>query len=184
MTEKENYERQLEYFYDHLKNKKYYTSAEVIGKVGICLRTFRYRIAKLRIKYANIPSLLFKKDNQWFIHRQLLQEFVPKKRRTKTIFNKQWNTLATWITLDNYDIAYHEQLVKEIKEALPKGNFDYVVEQTKAGINHTHLVCDLSVQELEKPVGEIINNYIPKTDYRLQIEKVKASALARIYMDK
>lgn len=184
MTDKENYERQLQYFYDNLKNKKYYTSPEVMEKMGICLRTFRYRIAKLRIKYANVPSLLYKENNKWYIHRQLLKEFVPKKRRTKTIYNKDWNTIVTWNTRDKYDIAYHQQLAKEIKEAFPKGNFDYVVEQTKGGTNHTHLVCDLSVEELEEPVDEIINNYIPKKEYRLQIEKIKASALARLYMDK
>ncbi|UJH90942.1 hypothetical protein LZ575_19980 [Antarcticibacterium sp. 1MA-6-2] len=184
MTEKENYERQLEYFYENLKNKKYYTSTEVMTKLGICLRTFRYRIAKLRIKYANVPSLLYKKDNKWYIHRQLLQEFVPIKRRTKTLFNKDWNTLVTWITRENYDGEYHVQLATEIKEAFPNGNFDYVIEQTKGGINHTHLVSDLSVQELKKPVDEIINNYIPKTDYRLQVEKVKSRALTRNYMDK
>jgi hypothetical protein len=184
MTDKKNYERQLQYFYEHLKNKKFYTSKEVICKVGICLRTFRYRIARLRIKYANVPSLLYKKDNKWYIHRQLLQEFVPKKRRTKTIFNYNWNTLVTWNTLDDYDVAYHEQLVKEIKEAFPKGNFDFVVEQTKAGINHTHLVSDLSFEDLEDTVDDIINNYISKTDYRLQTEEVMASALTRIYMDK
>ncbi len=184
MTEKENYERQLQYFYEHLKNKKYYTSTEVMQKVGICLRTFRYRISKLKVKYANVPSLLFKEDNKWYIHRQLLEEFIPKKRRTKTIFNKDWNTLITWNTLSEYDIQYHEQLVKEIKEAFPRGNFDFVIEQTKGGINHTHLVSDLPLEELEQLVDSIINNYIPKSEYRLQVEKVIARSLTRNYMNK
>lgn len=184
MTEKTNYESQLQKFYENHKQKKYYTTSEVMLKTGICLRTLRYRISKLKVKYKNVPNLLYKKDNKWFIHRQILQEFVPKIRRSKTLFNMNWKTFVTWIMADGYDNDYHIQLTKEIKEALPQGNFDFVIEKTKKGVNHVHMVTDLECGEIAVTVEEVISNYLPEKDFRLQIEKVRSAALTRNYMNK
>lgn len=183
-TEKLNYESQLQMFYENHKQKKYYTTSEVMLKTGICLRTLRYRISKLKIKYKNIPTLLYKKDERWYIHRQILHEFVPKIRRSKTLFNQNWKTFITWIMLDGYDDEYHIQLTKEIKQAFPMGNFDFVIEKTKKGMNHVHMVSDLERNDITPKVKKIVHNYIPEREYRLQIETIRCAALTRNYMNK
>lgn len=184
MIEKKNYDKQLQVFYSKHKQKKYYTTNEVMEKMGISLRTLRYRLKELKVKYEDVPALLYKKDNVWFIHRQLIGEFIPKIRRRKTIYNKVWTTLITWAMIDAYDNEYHHQLAAEIKNSIPDGNFDYVIEQTKKGVNHVHMVTDKNYNEVNLTINEIISRYIPKSDYRISIEKINCGALTRNYMNK
>lgn len=184
MIEKKNYYNQLQTFYENRKQKKYYGTTEVMEKTGISLRTLRYRLSNLKEKYKEVPALLYKENNVWFIHRQLLEEFLPKIRRNKTLYNMGWNSFITWATIDSFDNAYHDQLATEIKFCFPHGNFDYVIEKTKNDVNHVHMVTDLPVSELEETIDQIINKYLPKKEYRLQVEQVQSKALSRNYFNK
>lgn len=182
--EKKNYEELLQKFYTDNKEKKYYKTKEVMEKTGISLRTLRYRISTLKEKYKDIPALLYKENNTWYVHRQLLREFLPMIRRTKTLFNMKWRTFITWVTVDGFDDEYHHYLATEIKNALPSGNFDYVIEQTRQGVNHVHMVTDKLREEVTETVEGTISRYLPKSDYRLQIEAVNDVVLCRNYMNK
>tara|TARA_R110000751_G_scaffold203091_1_gene307532 strand:- start:275 stop:475 length:201 start_codon:yes stop_codon:yes gene_type:complete len=61
-----------------MKQKTHLKYADIITITGISERTFRYRMADLKIKYKNSPDLLFKKGHSWRIHVSLINEFNNK----------------------------------------------------------------------------------------------------------
>jgi hypothetical protein len=61
-----------------MKQKIHLKFADVINITGISERTFRYRIAELKVIYKDSPDLLFKKGHSWRIHVSLISEFNNK----------------------------------------------------------------------------------------------------------
>ena len=63
-----------------MKQKTHLKYADVVSITGISERTFRYRMAELKIKYKDAPELLFKKRHSWRIHVSLITEFYNKQK--------------------------------------------------------------------------------------------------------
>ncbi len=61
-----------------MKQKTHLVFGEILKLASISERTFRYRIAELKIKYKDSPELMYKKRNKWKIHVSLLEEFNNK----------------------------------------------------------------------------------------------------------
>ena len=61
-----------------MKQKTHLKYADVINITGISERTFRYRIAELKVIYKDSSDLLFKKGHSWRIHVSLINEFNNK----------------------------------------------------------------------------------------------------------
>ncbi len=173
MIEKLNYESQLERYYRELKTKKFYSTTQIIHMVGICKRTMRSRLAKLKTKYKNMNSMLYMKDNKWHIHRDLVHYFLPKyKAKTQTLYNQDWRSFITWATKDDYDKEYHEHLIDKIQQKLPGGRFYWAIEQTKNGVNHVHMVSDLSQDKIDETINLILSDYISEQAYRLEVVEI------------
>ena len=141
--------------------KLYFNLTELMSITGLSIRTLKYRMAIVKKKYINIPSLLSKKRIEWQIHYSLIKEFMPKYNiKTKTLHNYNWESTATWNPQYNYDVEYHTEIVNQIKAQLPNNILSYAVETDSRGINHTHVISDAQKHELYKAVSSTILKFI------------------------
>lgn len=152
--------------------KVYYCLSELEKITGMSPRALKYRMLEVKRKYCDVPSLLSKKDRKWQIHYTIVDEFKPKyntKNRTIETFNLK--SIATWNPKYNYDVKYHIELIKEIKQQLPKNILIYTVEVDSRGINHTHLVTDAETNELNKAVMTTLKKYIlDKNEIQVKVD--------------
>ena len=165
--------------------KIYYQLNQLEDLTGLSARSLKYRMTIVKDKYKDVPNLLTREGRCWKIHYTLIPEFLPiyKKEQTNVV-NHPWETLVTWTTLDHYNSAYHIQLIHEVKERLPSANIAYVIEQDQRGANHIHAVSDGDHKSIEDAVVAVLGKYIPKKDYRAQIEKLQNSCSAVGYIKK
>lgn len=188
MTEKLDkisFDKQLEEYFSNKKQRKYYTYNDVINLTGISERTFRYRISELKNRYKNVPSLLAKKNKKWQIHYTLVDDFMPLyKPRTITLSNFDWKSIITWCMVDNYGRDYHQQLINEVLLKFPEHSFYYCIEKTKKGVNHVHMVTNANKIEIKDEVDKILNRYLSKNVYRLQVEDIMKKSQAINYLNK
>lgn len=147
---------------------------------GLKIRALKYRMVEIKNKYANIPSLLKKEGRYWQIHYTIIDEFLPKKTRKQTnIYTFDWQNLVTWNPLKNYDVAYHVELVHQIKKQLPNNTILYAVETDLRNINHIHFITDAQKDELETVVNNTLQLYLThkignklNKEYYLEINKI------------
>jgi len=183
--DKISFDKQLEDYYHNRKQRKYYTYNDIITITGISERTFRYRITNLKHKYRLVPSLLIKKNRNWKIHYTLVDEFMPKyKPRIITLSNYDWKSFLTWCLVDKYGRDYHEQLINEVMLKFPDNSFYYCIEKTKKGVNHVHMVTNANAIEITDEVDKILNKYLNKKSYRLQVEDIMKKSQAINYLNK
>lgn len=171
---KVKFDEQIELFYSERKKKDYYSCSDVMEITGISERTLRYRLKELAELYKDVPSLINKKNRKWRIHANLVDQFLPKyEPRVYTLANYDWKSVTTWITVDNYDEAYHRQLIYEVEQAYPDNTFHCVIEKTKKGINHVHIVSDAPSDKLYSGVTATLNQYIEPSRYRYEVEDIR-----------
>ncbi len=138
------------------------------------LRSLKYRMKEVKIKYNDIPMLLHKVGKYWQIHYTIVEEFKPKYTMSYTkLFDHHWTSFCTWNPKFNYDIDYHVELVYEIKKEAPNNSFAYVIEQDNRNFNHTHLISDLPKEKLDEIVLRVLSTYIenPK-EIQIKTEKI------------
>lgn len=165
--------------------KIYYQLNQLESITGMSPRSLKYRMKIVKEKYKDMPSLLRRTGRAWEIHYTLIDQFLPKYKKNQTnIFNHKWETLVTWNTLDNYDVLYHIQLIKEVKEQLPSANIAYVVEKDERGVNHIHAITDEFKGNVEVAVAKVLGKYIAKKDFRSQIEKINNNTSITSYLRK
>lgn len=165
--------------------KIYYKLNELETITGLCSRSLKYRMKIVKEKYNNVPSLLAKKGREWQIHYTIVDDFMPKYNKSKTtIFNHKWQTFITWNMKKNYEIKYHIELIEQVKEKLPSANIAYVIEQDKRGYNHIHAITDEFKDEVQIAVGNILNTYLEKSDFRTQIETINNNSSTINYLKK
>lgn len=165
--------------------KIYYQLNQLQELTGMSIRSLKYRMKVVKDKYSNMPNLLKRDSRAWLIHYTLIDEFMPKnKKRTTTIYNHKWETMVTWNTKDSYDVNYHEQLVKEVKQELPSVNVGYVVEVDGRGINHLHALTDGSKDEVVVAVTGVLNKYLDSNHYHYQVEKINNHGSITNYLQK
>ena len=165
--------------------KIYYQLNQLEEITGLSTRTLKYRMKLVKEKYTNVPSLLRRHGKAWQIHYTLIDEFLPKyKKNQTTITNHKWETLVTWTTKDSYDVNYHVQLIREVKQELPSVNIGYVIEVDGRGVNHLHAVTDGYKDSVEIAVSEVLKKYIEFGQYRTQIEKINNNGSTISYLKK
>ena len=183
--DKKSFDKQLEEFYLNKKQRMYYTYNDIKNLTGISERTFRYRIAKLKNLYKNVPSLLSKKNRKWRIHYSLVDAFMPLySPRKVTLRNYEWKSFITWCMIDSYGRDYHQQLVNEVKSKFSTKSFYYCIEKTKKGVNHVHLVSNVDKAIIRDEVDKILNKYLDKKAYRLEVENINKKSQAIRYLNK
>jgi hypothetical protein len=165
--------------------KIYYQLNQLEQITGMSPRSLKYRMNDVKIKYSNIPSLLYRVGRAWQIHYTIIFEFFPKyKKKKTTIDNHKWETLITWNTKDSYDVNYHIQLIKEVKRELPNVNFGYVIETDGRSVNHLHALTDGFKSEVEVAVLGILNKYIEPNQYHFDVEKINNIGSSTSYLKK
>lgn len=165
--------------------KIYYQLNQLQEMTGMSERSLKYRMKIIKEKYVTIPTLLHRTGRAWQIHYTIINEFMPKYKKSQTIIsNHRWETLLTWNTKDNYDVKYHTQLINEVKENLPSVNIGYVIETDGRGFNHVHAVTDGYKESVEKAVDLILSKYIDRSQYRCQIEKINNNGSIISYLKK
>jgi hypothetical protein len=154
--------------------KLYYNLSELTSKTGLSIRALKYRMLSVKERFKGSPQLLSKQNRQWKIHYSLLPEFDPKYNlKTKTEYNYQWNSTVTWNPKDSYDIQYHIILVDELKRCLPNSKLFYAIEIDKRGVNHTHLLSEVSPEELNNAVESIFTKMLYRQqDWQVKVEPV------------
>jgi hypothetical protein len=154
--------------------KVFYNLAELEKLTGMSPRALKYRMLEVKEKYKEVPMLLSKKYREWHIHYTIVDEFKPKyKTKGRTdVFDLK--TIATWNPKYNYDVKYHLQLIKEIKEQLPANLITYTVELDGRGYNHTHLVTDADLHQVHTAINTTLNKYLlSKSEIQFNIDHIK-----------
>jgi DNA-binding Lrp family transcriptional regulator len=182
---KKSFNNQLEEFYNNRKLKEYYSAKKIMELTGISERTFRYRVKELSEQYKEVPSLLHKKNRKWKIHYSIVDRFQPKYQpREFTLYNLNWKSFITWNTVDRFDNEYHQHLINEVMVAFPDSNFFSAIEKTKKDVNHVHMVSDASPNEIEITINKILQQYIKKGQYMLEVTEVIKKSQSINYLKK
>jgi len=166
--------------------KVYYNLAELEKLTGMSIRALKYRMLEVKNKYKDVPTLLSKKYRQWHIHYTIVDEFMPKyNTKGRTIETFDLKTIATWNPQFNYDVKFHLQLIKEIKEQLPTNLITYTVELDSRGYNHTHFVSDADPNKVHLAIKKTFGKYLlGKTDIQFEIEPIKNKFSTMEYIKK
>ena len=129
---------------------------------------------EVKKKYKDVPSLLSKKYREWNIHYTIVDEFKPKyNTKGRTIETFDLKTIATWNPKFNYDVKFHLQLIKEIKEQLPANLITYTVELDGRGYNHTHFVSDAELDKVHVAIKKTLDKYLlGKNEIQFEIKRI------------
>ena len=185
-----NYQEHLEFFRSRHQTKKYYTTTEIIKITGVCERTVRSRIAKLKIKYEGQERFMYKENKQWYINQVIVDEFSSKYRpRKKTRYNTKWESFISWVMRDSYDDDAHNFLIHQVKKSFPTQDYHndwfFVIEKTQRGINHVHGLSLLSHEELFRDIYQVIqNNGISETEYDVLVGQIENRHCSERYLRK
>lgn len=182
----------LEKVFSKMKRKIYYDSNSIMEITGISERTLRYRLSVLSKKYENVPAMLYLKNREWRIHNAIVEEFLPKyKTKTNHLVNRDWKSFITWTPRDNYCKDYHSTLVGNVMshfpvEDFPTEKFFPVLEKTKSGVHHVHMLSVYPVSEIEVVVKNVLNHVLLDQDCRLEVNPVwgKVQAVNYLFKDR
>lgn len=151
----------------------YYRLNQLPNITGLGERMLKYRMSKLKVKYANVPVLLNKVGRSWNIHSSLVEQFMPVRMHKKaSTSNYRWETLCSWNTVNSYDIPYHIELIRQVNEKISPARIKYAIEQDGRGIYHTHFVTDAKRQVTFTAVQEVLNLYLDKAEFKTDINKI------------
>jgi hypothetical protein len=147
---------------------------------GLKTRALKYRMKEIKSKYGNIPSLLTKEGRCWKIHYTIIDEFFPKKNRKETnIYTYNWQNIVTWNPIENYETAYHQELINLIKQQLPDNRILYAIEDDNRMVKHVHFITDANKDILDIVVGRTLKLFLShrigareKKEYHLEINKI------------
>ncbi len=181
---KENYAKLI----DDCNSKRaniYYKLNQLTDITGLCPRTLKYRIKKIKKKYVNVPSLLRKEGKYWQIHVSIVNEFLPLRRReTRTINTFEWKTFATWAMKNSYDSAYHLELIKQVKSEINPCFLNFTIEETKHNVKHVHFISDANKLDLNNAINKVLDKYLDKKDYKLEVTNLNNRYSAINYIGK
>lgn len=162
------------------KVKKFFKLKQLKEITGLKDRALKYRMVDVKNKYAGIPSLLNRTGRSWQIHYSIVYEFFPKTKRVDTtVYTYPWANIVSWNPENNYDAAYHEELIQQIKGQLPSSKILYAIEMDKRQVKHVHFITDASKSDLEKAVNDTLNVFMShkiantvRKEYKLEINKI------------
>jgi hypothetical protein len=151
----------------------YYKLNQLNEITGLSSRMLKYKMLKVKVKYANAPKLLTKDGKSWQIHYSIVNEFMPiNQRKSNPISNDNWQTFVTWNPFDNYDVDYHYELIKEIKSEVPEAKIRYTIELDTRGNNHVHFICDSPTSKTKKIVEKVLFKYFKWYEIIYQVNDI------------
>jgi hypothetical protein len=163
----------------------YYQLNQLTIITGLSNRMLKYKMLKVKEKYAGITNLLKKEGRSWQIHHSIVNEFMPiNKRKSTDDTNCRWSSFVTWNPIQNYDADYHVELVKEIKLNLPNNTIKYAIELDRRGFNHVHFVCDAVSSKTKKIVEEVLFKYFKWFEVMYQVTEIKNNYSSDKYLQK
>jgi hypothetical protein len=163
----------------------YYQLKQLEQVTGLSKRMLQYKMPKVEKKYKGNTELLNKKGRSWRIHFSIVNEFMPiNKRKNNPISNDDWKCFVTWNPHKNYDIDYHYELIKEIKEQLPENKIKYAIEHDNRGNNHTHFIIDASTNKTKRIVESVINKYFSWYEIIYQVADINNKFSSMRYLTK
>ena len=163
----------------------YYNLKQLIDITGLSTRMLKYKMKKIKFKYQNVPSLLTKSGRSWKIHISIVNEFMPlRNRKARTTNTYSWKSFATWNMKNSYDTAYHTELINQIKAQIGANLIKYTIEEDRRNIKHIHFISDASKSELLNAITQVLNKYLPKNEYRLQVNPLNNKYSAIQYIGK
>ncbi len=127
------------------QTKEYYNLKELQEICGLKYRQLVNRVKEVQNKYHENDSRIFKKSNQWVIHKSLIKQFNRKRKP-----NVKYNFMITISPSPNnhYD---HDgwrfivlQLHKKFKVINPESVTRYSIEKTENFMNHVHILTTLN----------------------------------------
>ena len=166
--------------------KYYYSLSELTDITGMSIRSLKYRMKEIKMKFHSVPYLISKQGKQWRIHYTMVDLFKPKYRMSYSQFyNHHWTCMVTWNPKFNYDIEYHLEIITQVKENLSEYSIAYVIEKDSRDINHSHIISDAPRSEFDTVVRAVLNQYIEnKSEYRIQTESINNQHCIVTYLQK
>lgn len=163
----------------------YSTLTELIVITGLKKRALLYRMIKVKEKYADMPNLLMKKGRSWKIHYTIIQEFMPKRnKKDLTIYTFPWKNMVTWNTRSKYDIDCQKEFINQVKDRLSLYTIYYTIELDTRGFPHVHFLSNANKSELKQAVDYVMDLYLSKREYKLEVSEINNKYCAIKYLDK
>jgi NAD-specific glutamate dehydrogenase len=167
------------------RNNIYYQLNQLTAITGLSPRMLKYKMLKVKEKYAGVTKLLKKEGKRWFIHPSIIVEFLPVNNRKNNIDNySNWSSFVTWNPFKNYDADYHIELIKEIKSELPNSTIKYTIELDKRGFNHVHFISDASTIKTKEIVEKVILKYFSWFEVSYQVTEINNKFTSNEYLQK
>jgi hypothetical protein len=167
------------------RSKIFYRLNQLEQITGLSPRMLKYKMKLIKVKYANIPSLLRKEGKCWKIHLSIVDEFMPiRKRKSYTESNYEWKTFATWNTKCFYTEDYHYQMIYEIKKELSNYLIRYTVETDGRDVPHPHFITDASEDETKRAVSKVLLKYMDESDVITKISSINNKYSSVSYTNK
>ncbi|MDB5228908.1 MAG: hypothetical protein JWN78_3101 [Bacteroidota bacterium] len=162
------------------KMKKFFKLNQLKEITGLQDRALKYRMLYVKNKYIDIPSRLKKLGRSWQIHYSIVYEFFPKRKRIETtVYTYPWANIVSWNPENNYDAAYHEELIQQIKKQLPNNKILYAIELDSRQVKHVHFITDAQKVDLDKAVNDTLDLFMShkiankvRKEYKLEINKI------------
>lgn len=167
----------------------FYTTAHIMKRTGVSERTIRSRVAELRLIHEGNKNIMHQdQNNKWHISALMMDFFYSKYTpRTVTRYNQRWVTFITWTMEENYDEQYHLCVVDELKKYFPDTtDRDWlpVVEKTKRGVNHAHLLSMVTHEEVFPVLNQILFDFKTDDGYDLLVGEVISPHRTERYLRK
>jgi hypothetical protein len=138
----------------------YYQLNQLTKITGLSPRMLKYKMVKIKEKYSGVTNLLEKDGKKWKIHYSIVNEFMPvNKRKSYSENNYNWQSFVSWNPFENYDTAYHQELIYQIKNEMPDNYIKYTIELDGRGYNHVHFITDGKLAEVKTIVENVIFKY-------------------------
>ena len=166
--------------------KIFYKLKDLIILTGLSSRMLKYKMLKVKKKYAEIPSLLRKEGTSWKIHISIVNEFLPVRKRkeshkTQTL---EWRSMVTWNMANSYETAYHLELLHQIKLTESSSTFRYVIENDGRMVKHVHFLTNCSALRIKEVVRQVLSNYMEVKEYVLNVRPLRNTYSALQYLNK
>lgn len=189
MIEFKTYKEHWLEFTSKYESQPFYTTTQIIKRTGVSERTVRSRIAQLRLIHEGNKNIMYQDhNNKWYISALMMDYFYSKYTpRTVTRYNQRWVTFITWAMEENYDEQYHLCVFDELRKHFPSttdNDWLPVVEKTKRGINHAHVLSMVTHEQVFPVLNRILFDFRTDNGYDLLVGEVISPSRAERYLRK
>lgn len=184
-------EKEKERFYDILKEsndrrlKRWYKLNDLVPLKNISYKSLKNMVGPIYEKY-NKTGLIYKKGRRYYISYKLIDQFnlkQPRKRKDITWYGMDWLANISYTTKDHYDLEYHTEIIKQIKDTTITVNYLSAIEQDKSGRLHVHMLADWNPETLKPVINKILKFYM-ESDYNLYCEPCQLKGASLDYLIK